>query len=180
MHHEQATGIHHTVGAPNNQLMVNVFCKENTCCTSLSCFPQQLGRQLRKKTDVDGICIQENKNHGPLICDTVQSGTGIPIFQCLGMYYQIHKATHSLPCQSLSHLHKGVSDMSGCVQVYLPHSMVGGRNKNKQQEENTQDRKSELSLSAYCTLRPHICKTKSLLIQQNCHIKIRFIMPTES
>lgn len=100
------------------------------------------------------------------------------------------KFTHSLPWQPLSHLHKGVSDiMSDCVQVYLPHSMAGGRNKNKQQGENTQDRKSELSLSAYCTLHPHICKTKSKLslpayctlcphicktkslsIQQNCEI----------
>ena len=59
----------------------------------LSCFPQQLGRELRKKTDVDGIYVQENKNHGPLRCDTAQSGTGIPIFQYPGMYYQIHTFT---------------------------------------------------------------------------------------
>jgi len=67
------------------------------CCTCLICFPKQLGRKLCKKTDADGIYAQENKNYGPLRCDAVQSGTGIPVFQCLGMYHQIHTATHSLP-----------------------------------------------------------------------------------
>jgi len=55
----------------------------------------------------------------------------------------------------------------------LTPTQYGGREKQKQDNggKNTQNRKSELSLSAYWTLCPHIYKTKSFPVNKTVILK---------